>query len=135
MVASLSQNDEGFGGFLWTACRMGWYEQVCTMLQRRCVADIDERGGPFHTSALGTACEYGHHEIVEMLLAHGADTSCMNDRGEAPIHLAITGGNIKVLETLLSSGVDVNARLGISDDTGTTQVTQAFSVSLGGLVI
>jgi ankyrin repeat protein len=72
---------------------------------------VEQLGGPFNTSSLGVASEYGHYEVVELLLLHNADIGSVDDRGLNPLHLAVCGGHINTAEVLLVSGADVNARI------------------------
>lgn len=52
----------------------------------------------------------GHTEIVEFLLAHGADIELGNDKGERPLAKAATFGHYKTVKTLLAHGATVNCK-------------------------
>lgn len=65
---------------------------------------------PIHDAALT-----GDVELVEILIANGADVDERDVSGYAPIHLAIQEGHTEVAKVLIKNGVDVNARL-VGDD-------------------
>jgi ankyrin repeat protein len=53
---------------------------------------------------------------VRHVLARGMDPNACTPDGRTLLHLAVSGGHVPVLRTLLASGADVNAvdRLGLS---------------------
>ena len=61
---------------------------------------------------LQLACFFGHEEMVNYLLAAGADvqTVSQNAMGIQPIHAAAANGNLAILTALLEKGADVNAQ-------------------------
>ena len=78
------------------------------------VADIDG------TTPLHWACQYKHRELVEYLLANGANASAYDKNYELPIHLLVYNvgrfidsnfsmqNEYDILEMLLEAGVDIN---------------------------
>ncbi len=61
-------------------------------------------------TALHWACEHGHKDLVQALVRyHHADGSCRNNKGTAPVHLAIREGRHEILEMLLD--VDTDSQL------------------------
>ena len=60
--------------------------------------------------ALHYAAEYGHLEIVELLLANGADVNRRDDDQATPLYFAAVGGFVEVARLLLDYGADINAR-------------------------
>ena len=61
---------------------------------------------------LQLACFFGHEEMVNYLLAAGADVQVVsqNAMGIHPIHAAAANGNLAILKALLEKGADVNAQ-------------------------
>lgn len=61
---------------------------------------------------LGLACFFGQPDAARLLLSHGANvnTASRNAMKVAPIHAAVAGKNAEVIDLILSSGADVNAR-------------------------
>lgn len=55
----------------------------------------------------------GHAEVVELLLARGADPNAKNQRdtsGCGPLHHAASAGHLRIVEMLLAHGADPNAK-------------------------
>ena len=61
-------------------------------------------------TALHYAAEYGHLEIVELLLANGANVNRRDDDKATPLYFAAVGGFVDVARLLLDYGADINAR-------------------------
>jgi|WetSurMetagenome_2_1015567.scaffolds.fasta_scaffold32982_3 ankyrin repeat protein len=63
---------------------------------------------PLHLAAAS-----GHKDIVELLLAHGADVNAIDgDDGWTPLHWAANGGHKDAAELLLANKADINAKDG-----------------------
>lgn len=54
--------------------------------------------------------EQGHTEMVDKLLAAGAETGGVDENGNSALHLACFYGNRDVVEILLSVDVDLTVR-------------------------
>jgi ankyrin repeat protein len=67
------------------------------------------------------AAENGNKDIVELLLAKGADVNAKTDRGSTPLHLAAFHNHRNVLELLLVKGAQVNEK----SDSGCTPLYSA----------
>ena len=60
---------------------------------------------------LNTAAYEGHKEIVELLIAKGADVNAKGVLdGNTPLHWAAGAGTKEVTELLIAKGADVNAK-------------------------
>jgi Ankyrin repeats (3 copies) len=59
---------------------------------------------------LGLAAAYGHRNIAEFLLDHGARIGAKGGLGETPLHLASEHGYTDVAALLLKHGADTDAR-------------------------
>ena len=55
------------------------------------------------------AYQKGHTEIVELLIANGADGNAKGD-GQTPLHGAAYWGSKEIVQLLIAKGVDVNAK-------------------------
>lgn len=87
--------------------------ELCEMLLERPklpranVNAVEGRGkAPIHL-----AIAHGRDDIVEVLLAHGADYMAKSDGSWTPLHNACEQGTVKVVKILMSAGADINARL------------------------
>ena len=70
------------------------------------------------------AARDGYKEIVELLIAKGADVNAKdNDGGTTPLHHAASYGRNEVVELLIAKGADVNAK----DNYGGTPLDRAIS--------
>ena len=60
---------------------------------------------------LHRACQYGHYEIMKILISHGANINQSNINGWTPLHLSCYAGHLEVAEYLVREGAsleDVN---------------------------
>jgi len=66
--------------------------------------DVDGRT-PLHLAA-----KEGHEDIVEMLLAHGAEVNAGDASGDTALSYAAAGGHLDVAQVLLDHKANVNSR-------------------------
>ncbi len=62
-------------------------------------------------TVLGHAAWGGHKEIVELVIAEGADVNAKRNTGVTPLHHAAWNGHKEVAELLIANGADVNAKI------------------------
>ena len=60
--------------------------------------------------SLMEACYYGHLTIVEILRERGASWLARDKAGLSPLHWAVDGGHIDVVQYILNDGMDVSSR-------------------------
>ncbi len=72
------------------------------------------RRNDLDTTALYYAAAYGHADVAEILLKHGADVNA-EDWGITALHGAAYEGHADVVEVLLKYGADINAKDGDGD--------------------
>jgi len=90
------------------AARDGDLAQVRALLKHNpdLVSTRDSTGRtPLHFAAYE-----GHEDVVELLLAHGADVNAKADNGETPLHFAARKGYTNVVKLLWLHGADVDAK-------------------------
>jgi ankyrin repeat protein len=63
---------------------------------------IEAQWTALHSAACG-----GHVNVIEMLLAHGANVSAKGAEGETPLHIAASAAKPAALELLAAKGADV----------------------------
>jgi ankyrin repeat protein len=75
----------------------------------------DHAGFPSLIAALTCADREDMYEILELLLAHGADIQQRGFNDYTPLHWAVAERNIEAAEFLLAHGADPTARTRIDD--------------------
>jgi ankyrin repeat protein len=63
---------------------------------------------PLRTPLFAAAAK-GHADVIQVLIAHGADIRARDDWGGTPLHRAAGEGQTRAAEVLLEAGADVNA--------------------------
>src|SRR5437867_2446403 len=71
-------------------------------------ADVEAREfqgkTPLHLAA------YKQREMVALLIANQANVNDKDNKGLTPLHIAALGGDIEIIESLVSNHADVNAK-------------------------
>ena len=75
-------------------------------------------------TALMAASFNGHREVVQALLAKGAQVNAQDSNGVTALILASLQGHIEVVQALLDKGADVNAK---ANDGGTARMVACFN--------
>lgn len=57
-------------------------------------------------TALHVACQRGHYEVAQLLLAHEADMEARDEEGNTPLHVATQNQQTELVHMLLDSGAD-----------------------------
>jgi len=97
--------DSGAKADIFVASAFGDVERVRSLLQEDPArANARHRSTPLHVAA-----ERGHMEVIEFLLAAGADVNAGMLEG-TPVHGAAAQGHKAAVELLLAGGADVNVR-------------------------
>lgn len=92
------------------ACALGLVGTVETLLDNQ--PDQVNAFAPDGFQPLGLAAFFGHLEVVESLLARGAQVASpsLNPMKVMPLHSACAGGHTAIVRTLIAHGAPVNAR-------------------------
>jgi ankyrin repeat protein len=80
---------------------------------------------------LHQAAARGHKEVVELLIAKGADVNAKAENGVAPLHVAAGAGHKEIAELLIAKGADVDTRTG----SGETPLDLAIKYKNTGYVV
>ncbi|CAH3168707.1 unnamed protein product, partial [Pocillopora meandrina] len=72
--------------------------------------DINSKDDESSTTPLMIAVMENHVESVNCLLKHGADPSLKGKGGWSLLHCAAQSGNVIIIETMLSKGLDIDSR-------------------------
>jgi ankyrin repeat protein len=67
---------------------------------------VDEKDGKGFTPLM-TACTINRPDIVEILLANGADVNLVNNAGFTPLHIACEQVNADIVQMLLEAGANL----------------------------
>jgi hypothetical protein len=73
-------------------------------------------------AGFGWACEYGHDQIIELLLRNGCSVAVSGDSGQTGLHWAVIGGQLETVKLLLRHG----APLDLANRYGGTPLGQAM---------
>lgn len=102
------------------AADSGYADDVKTMLTEHPEL-VDEKGRARYSTrdvrALHYALNYGHTDVIEQLLATGADINAKADETWAPIHYALRGAHPELATLLVDKGatIDIYAAAGLGD--------------------
>lgn len=75
-------------------------------------ANIEAQSERTKDTALSLACSGGRKEVVELLLAKGANKEHRNVSDYTPLSLAASGGYVDIVNMLLNAGAEINSRTG-----------------------
>ena len=95
---------------LFEACSLGWTEQARQLLDRK--PSLAQTYSPDGFPCLALAAYFGHAEIVDLLLDHGADPNAQarNDTRVTSLHAAAARGHSGIIDRLLKAGADAHVR-------------------------
>ena len=98
------------GSLIYTAAYHGNVRHLKKLLAR-CTAGTDflswrhPHGG---ATAIYVACEFGHLDVVELLLKAGAKVDAARDDGATPLYKACQDGKLDIVKMLLANGASVD---------------------------
>lgn len=104
-VGQSDTRDEKGRTLLIAAAASGNIEFIKRLITNDNINQKDERGN----SALHWAVYYGHQEVVELLLANGADPNIYNKSGVTPLMTAAWFGDKKTIDYLIEKGANPEA--------------------------
>ncbi|XP_008206684.1 ankyrin-1 isoform X1 [Nasonia vitripennis] len=100
---------------LYLACARNYVEAVELLLNKNALVNVYAKD---NTTPLYQGIKCGNNKIVELLLSNGAYIENENIDTVMnicdPLHVAISRGYLKILEDLLSHGLNVNMKYGVS---------------------
>jgi ankyrin repeat protein len=72
-------------------------------------ASLDVEGGEQKSTPIGIACQHGYDDVVELLIAKGADVNKSCVGSVTPLHLACWFGKRVAVEKLIAAGANLDA--------------------------
>jgi len=96
-------------GNVHSAVEHGDFEKVVRLIEKNNthLLSRDEKGNtPLHLASKSLV----ETQIIEFLMARGADTEARNMDGKTPIHFAAEAGSKAAIEILIEQGADLNAQ-------------------------
>jgi uncharacterized protein len=108
LLITLVLSFPAFCGEIHDAAETGDLAKVKTLLNKlpKLVSSKDSSGyTPLHLAAY-----HCHKDIIELLLANGADVNVKAKNGDTPLHSAMENSYKDVVELLLTHGADTNAK-------------------------
>ena len=95
---------------LYYAARFGINSMVKMILAVQGARDLEVRGGRRGSTPLHVASALGSFEVVQTLLAAGANAKEVNEKGECGLDYATERGTSDIVKALLDAGADPNRR-------------------------
>ena len=92
--------------FIFDACKHGYINIVKLLIINNIGVDISVSYG--FDKLIHCASRYGHKEILEFLIANGADLNSYAMWKDTPLMLACVAGHKECVELLIKSGADLN---------------------------
>ena len=101
-------------------CQLG-YPDIATLMVKSKSIGVNNKGYGGGTPTYWVAC-YGLEEVVQYLVAAGADLNKANDEGGTPLFIASQQGHLPMVQCLVTAGADINQ----ADNEGDTPLTIAL---------
>lgn len=106
IVSAMTQNQVDLGKQLLEACRLGNTEEVKSLMQSGAAFTTDWMG----TSPLHFAAQFGHVEVLDVLLKAGVSRDTRTKVDRTPLHLAAQEGHLDIVTQLVNAGADLDAK-------------------------
>lgn len=91
------------------ACFFGHYETARYLLKAGAAVNSQSKNA-LQATAIQSAAAANHLELVDLLIANGADPNCREQNGYTPLHAAAQNGNLDMIRALIFGGADLDAR-------------------------
>lgn len=103
-----SYAEDGFQP-LGLACFFGHLDTAEYLVRAGASVNAQSRNG-LRAAPIQSAAAGGHHQIVKMLLQHGADPNVREQGGYTPLHAAAQNGDDEMIRVLLFGGADLTIK-------------------------
>jgi hypothetical protein len=105
--------------------RNGEVAEVSQYLEKKDIIHTRNEDG---LTALHLACQYGHLEIVRMLLQHGADVNSRDIDNWTPLHFAALENNTAIVQELLAYHANLDGKDAADSSTNCDDVSNQSSL-------
>jgi ankyrin repeat protein len=92
-----------------SAAGVGNLEKVMSYFDKEGRLTSNSTQQQFH-GALLWASEYGHNDVIEFLLAHGAPLDAKSPDAQTPLHWAVIGAHLDTIKLLLARGASLKEK-------------------------
>ncbi len=94
-------------------------------------ADINAKAGGNGGALLHSAAYWGHKEVVELLIASGADVDVKDLQGQTPLDTALLKGRLEIFELLINNSADGTAILSSIARSGNVKYLELILLNKG----
>lgn len=105
------------------ASQCGYLEVARVILKTSKKYEVLHTADGSGNTPLHLACDFGKEDVVQLLIACGANVTAVNSRGEIPLHIASQHKSVNIVQQLLDNGD--HSMIELRDNQGCTSLHHA----------